>query len=441
MRLIRLIALTLLLPACAPRGGDFQVQARPAPASPVLTQALQDTCAACHTGQAGAPDFRTALPTLAAQAAQAIRAGRMPQWSPAPGDVPLTGAPDQAALHALARTLEQASPDDLTRAARALTPPPPVRGPALPGLADLTPDARRGAETQTDPHLCRADPAPTGWISGVRVQPGADTHHVIFLRVPPGTRTPSGTWVCGVHPTLPTSALGSWIPGQDRLTPEFGSGTGVQLQPGEQVIVQVHLHRRGHGPAHQADPHDAHQAAPADAAGHYELLRSRAPLRALREESAAAPVNVPCLSPCQSTPDRTLPTSPDLIALDAARLNALMLGRCGPGRVTPTQAEMTCDAALSGGIITGVSAHAHALARRVQVTLTLPGGAPQTLLDIPRWDPGQQGWYALRGGLSVPRGARLRVTCTYPRLARPIQFGYGAADEMCVGSVRLTDPL
>lgn len=427
MRLIP-AALLLLLPACAPRGGDFSTQTS---APTTLTRALQDNCAACHTGQAGAPDFRTTLPDLAAQAAQAIRAGRMPQWSPAASDVPLRGAPDHAALNDLASTLEQATPDELTRAAQNLTPPSPVRGRALPALSDLSPEERQVAAQQPDPHLCRADTTATGWISGVRVQPGPDTHHVIFLRVPPGTRTPDGTWACGVHPNLPTSALGSWIPGQDRLSPDFGSGTGVNLQPGEQVIVQVHLHRAGHrnhpsGEAHHDPPSDA---------GHYELLRSRAPLRALREESAAAPVDVPCAGPCAHTP----PTDP--MALNAARLNTIMTSQCGPGQLRPTQARTSCESVLSGGVITGVAAHAHTHAQQVQVTLILPGSTPLTLLNIPRWDPGQQGWYALQTGLSVPRGARLRISCTYPRLTRPIRFGYGANDEMCVGSVRLTDPL
>jgi tetratricopeptide (TPR) repeat protein len=84
--------------------------------------------------------------------------------------------------------------------------------------------------------------------------------------------------------------------------------------------------------------------------------------------------------------------------------------------------------------------HAHYLARDMEVTAALPGGATKTLLHISSWDFNWQDEYEYARPVALPRGTTVSMTYTYdnstanahnPRTPPVrVRFGPGGTDEM-----------
>jgi hypothetical protein len=84
--------------------------------------------------------------------------------------------------------------------------------------------------------------------------------------------------------------------------------------------------------------------------------------------------------------------------------------------------------------------HAHFLARRVEVSATLPDGSTQELLRIPTWDFNWQGDYAYREPRFLPKGTTISMTIVYDNSSdnprnpnqppRDVAYGVESGDEM-----------
>lgn len=93
----------------------------------------------------------------------------------------------------------------------------------------------------------------------------------------------------------------------------------------------------------------------------------------------------------------------------------------------------------------GMSAHAHYLARTMQMTATLPDGETKVLTGISDWDFAWQEQYLFAEMIDLPKGTRLDVRITYDNSAdnpanpthppRRVKWGEQSTDEM--GSMTL----
>jgi hypothetical protein len=82
----------------------------------------------------------------------------------------------------------------------------------------------------------------------------------------------------------------------------------------------------------------------------------------------------------------------------------------------------------------------HLLGKSVKVILTLPGGKPRTLVDIPEWDYRWQETYWFREPILAPAGSKLEVEGVFDNSAanpnnpndppKPVSMGDQTTDEM-----------
>ena len=104
------------------------------------------------------------------------------------------------------------------------------------------------------------------------------------------------------------------------------------------------------------------------------------------------------------------------------------------------------------GKIWGASGHMHNRGKAIRLDLIRNDGTEDCLLDIPEWDFNWQGSYRFKEPVQANAGDQLRITCTWdnsaenqpiingePLAPRDLQWGDGSFDEMCLGSVRMTD--
>lgn len=104
------------------------------------------------------------------------------------------------------------------------------------------------------------------------------------------------------------------------------------------------------------------------------------------------------------------------------------------------------------GLAWGISAHMHNLGKSISIELVRKDGTRECLLDIPKWDFDWQGAYMFREPLELHEGDRLNMTCTWDNSAdnqavidgvqvepRDVEWGESSFDEMCLGSVLMTD--
>ena len=95
----------------------------------------------------------------------------------------------------------------------------------------------------------------------------------------------------------------------------------------------------------------------------------------------------------------------------------------------------------------GVTGHAHMIARRLQMTATLPDGNTKTLVKISHWDFNWQENYRFLENVRLPKGTRLDVEIAYDNSdanpsnpyhpARRVKWGPMSTDEMAALTLSL----
>jgi hypothetical protein len=266
----------------------------------------------------------------------------------------------------------------------------------------------------------------TRFVTGFRAVPGNPrvVHHVIAFRARPGqvaafqqldASEPGDGYTCfggagGPGGGRDDTWLGSWAPGT--LGSDTPAGTGMRVEPGSAVILQVH----------------------------YNVL-----------EAGAEPDR----TKVQFKLDETV--AKEAVIQPWANPNWLsgrsMLIPAGNADVAHAF-EYDASQVLGGGFtLHAAGLHMHQLGVRATATIVRAGGARECVLQIDDWNFHWQGSYALRQSVEFQPGDQLRVECHFDnspenqpivngtrRVPQDVTWGEGTTDEMCLG-IFYTTPL
>ncbi len=296
------------------------------------------------------------------------------------------------------------------------------------------------------------------FITGVRFVPdnAEVVHHAILYRVRPqqiqaaqqrDADTPGQGWSCFGGPDLPSAGgnavrslgsapwLAAWAPGgRESRYPE---GTGVFLEKGSSVILQVHYNLLvGQGP-------DSTSVRLRTVPGDSDLKR-------LETMLLPAPVELPCL-PGETGPlcDRDAAVADTIERFGGESLRTIwgLQLICDGDLVEPRAgATQSCTHSVDAPMTVYASAgHMHLLGREISIVANAGTPDEEILLDIDAWDFDNQGARPLAEPFDLAAGDTLTVTCTHdaklrsqlPALEgtdpRYITWGEGTTDEMCLG--------
>lgn len=97
--------------------------------------------------------------------------------------------------------------------------------------------------------------------------------------------------------------------------------------------------------------------------------------------------------------------------------------------------------------VLGIYPHAHYLGKTIEAHATLPDGAIQSLIDIPKWDFNWQDDYRYREPLHLPAGTRIDMRFVYDNTSanalnphnppRRVRFGNRSTDEMATLAIQV----
>lgn len=296
------------------------------------------------------------------------------------------------------------------------------------------------------------------FITGVRFVPDNPevVHHAILYRVRPqqlqaaqqrdGEDDRQG-WSCFGGPNLPAVGgdavrsldsapwLAAWAPGgRESRYPE---GTGVFLEKGSSVILQVHYNLlAGDGPDSTSVK--------------LRTVPGDTNLRPLETMLFPGPVELPCL-PDEDGPlcDREAAVEDTIERFGGESLRTIwgLQLICDGDLVNPQAgATQSCTHRIDQPVtVYAAAGHMHLLGR--EISLVANAGTPDevTLLDIDEWDFDNQGARPLDEPMNLSEGDTITVTCTHdaqlrrllPALEgtepRYITWGEGTTDEMCLG--------
>lgn len=258
-------------------------------------------------------------------------------------------------------------------------------------------------------------------------------HHVIAFATEPGdvaaleamdAAEPGPGYTCFGDPGLLTARwIGSWAPG-GRAT-LFPAGTGVRLEAGSQVILQVHYNTA-------ATEAVADQSAiELSLADKVERPLVNQPVLELGWLLGTDPMTIPA-----GDPDVTHATEVDLRAMPWV----LQIAETGVG----ADEDLLLHIAWL---------HMHQLGVRAKLTIVRESDDRECVLEIPAWDFGWQEGYALREPIRVRPGDKIGLQCWWDNSAanQPIidgeqvepidvEWGDGTRDEMCLGILALSRP-
>lgn len=406
-------------------------------------------CQGCHRDGGIAPfsleSYQQAV-AWAAPMAASVKAGTMPPWGARETDECTPPAPFKDDP----RLTEQQTDLFVRWAAGDRLEGDPGTAAPLPARVDVELDAPSArltipssvtVEGTSDDFVCfTLDPQLTEpvWMTASQITAGnpAIVHHaLIFLdRAGQGKQLADerGQYECFGSPRLDeTRLLGAWAPGAvPGVLPE---NTGMRLEPGDQLVVQVHYHPTGQGPETDATTRvdlKWTQQEP-DYVGGIFLIGNFADV-----DLALA-----------GGPGYGLTTGPDFLIPAGAtahrEVNRFWLDDRGNplARTVPIRVWM-------------VGTHMHYVGKDMKITASTPDGQEQCLLHTPEWDFNWQRGYFFEGAVqelpAVRAGDSLTMRCTYdnslnnPAVRRALDaqgaseprdvvLGDETLDEMCLG--------
>jgi hypothetical protein len=317
----------------------------------------------------------------------------------------------------------------------------------------------------TDDYRCfLVDPkfASTTFLTGSQFLPqnAEIVHHAIFFRVPAtqvgearslDDASPGDGWTCfggtGIGgPRAQTQQLrnapwvAAWAPGgKESLA---SPGTGTLMEPGSQLVMQVHYNLLATGGKATSTDQSALRI---------RLAPGNSKLEPLLTNLMVAPVELPC-PPGESGKlcDRDLAVFDvmrrfgDDSGFTVAGLHLL----CNEGKPVPPGNTQHCDRKVREPMVVRAAAgHMHLLGRSIKVELNPGTPKAQVLLDVPVYNFDDQGARKLAKPVAAKPGDVMRVTCTHdatlrsklPELQslkpRYVVWGEGTSDEMCLGVV------
>ncbi|MCH9684860.1 MAG: monooxygenase [Deltaproteobacteria bacterium] len=446
----------LILPAC----GESTTEADDAPATETADSGSSETgspadaaltywrdaksildarCGGCHRPGDIAPFPLQTYEEVSAVAAvlpASIESGTMPPWPPddtcrAYDHARSLSEADRSTLLAwLDDGAPQGNPDDA---------PPPVTDSGLSLTPNLTVQMAEPYTPTMEPDDYRCFLVPwtedaTTYITGFQVTPGNRevVHHVIMFnaeadRVPELQALDEAEagpgYTCFGGAGVQTRWVGSWVPGSGaRVLPE---GTGVRIEPGSMMVIQMHYNTLSSAPAADQTSFDLQLADSVERPAAAMLLANPGWL------TGASPMLIPAGDP-DVTHTYDLPASSPLWR---AQLTALGVGLGDPFVIHETALHMHY-LGVSGGL-----------------SVVRGSGEQECMLEIPQWDFGWQGGYRLQQSVIVEPDDALRMRCTWDNseanqpvvdgeVSEPqdVVWGEGTRDEMCLGVVYVTAP-
>ena len=402
--------LALFLVACTlPTPGKSDVPGGPsyyADVKPILDA----NCVNCHVDGGVAPfplvSWEQVEP-MKAQIADAVATRRMPPWLAAPGctdyrdDLSLTEA-EIAAVTGWAETGgDEGDPDDDPRVA-------PEQDRTL-SRVDVS-MSMRSAYTPVqspDDYRCFLFDWPeteSTFITGFRPVPGNTqvVHHVVAYLSPPeqadayellDAAEEGEGYTCfggpGVGAQEDAQWLGGWAPGG--ASGDFPNGTGIAIEPGSKIVLQVHYNT------------DTVEPAP-------DLTQ----LDVMISDEVESPAMIqPWANP---------------LWLDTEVMEI-------PPNSTDTVHGFTYEMWQPFQIHTA-NLHMHTRGTSARLWIDRVDGTQDCMLDIPRWDFGWQRTYVFAEPKQIEVGDSIHVECHWDNPTdTPIYWGEGTGDEMCLGTM------
>jgi hypothetical protein len=393
-----------------------------------VASVVVERCAGCHTDGDIAPFPLTTYEEVSAVSglvASVIEAGTMPPWQPdnacrdyqgdlsmsdeeralvlawVDGGTPEGGAGDEPTVEAAERgdldlTLfmsepytPRISPDDY----RCLVLEWPETEPRYVTAYEVFPDAR------------------------------AQVHHVLAYMGSPADADQFRAWDAGEEGpgytcygdtsgpggSARSPLLGGWVPGV--RTPSYPEGTGILVEPGSVIVLQVHYNTA------TADP------VPDQTYVSFDLADSV-------EREAVSSLFTDALWTLGS--GMNIPAGAASVTHDTLIDVPFFLGISGSGF------EVGTDESLD---LHSVGLHMHQLGKRGRVSLVKADGSEECLLDIPRWDFNWQGRYRLTETVTIAPGDQIRLECEWDNSAAnavDTWWGDGTGDEMCLSGMYLS---
>jgi len=307
--------------------------------------------------------------------------------------------------------------------------------------------------TTDDYHCTLVNPrvARNSYIISSQFIPGsAEDHHAALFLVPPSSaasveRDNDGGkgWTCFGGPLPGTALLGLaadplltfWAPGAG--TDNFPKGTGVFLNAGSLVIMQVHYNLLvGDKPVKNSLV--------------LHTMSATSPLLPLHLNLMLAPPNIPCPTGvtgplCNRT--AALANLGQRFGQSAVTEVDGIEALCRENQSDPPQGDSASCTTRFGtsGYIVRVYAHMHLLGAAFSMVLNPGTPEAKTVLNVPNYNFHDQRSYNLITPIPVIRGEPVTVTCTYdPSLEQElpilrkvpphfVTWGDGSTDEMCIG--------
>ncbi|MBI1845757.1 MAG: ascorbate-dependent monooxygenase [Candidatus Rokubacteria bacterium] len=412
---MRRIVMLVLIAAAALAAEPARPAEEPVTFGDQISRVLQAHCQTCHRPEGGAPfsllTYQDAY-LWRQQIHVATQARRMPPWKPVAGhgDFAEVRRLSDTDLALIARWVKAGAPEgDPAR----LPPPrtfPPTWTLGQPGLVLEMDEAYTVAAGAGDVYRCFTLPTRYSYdlyLSAVEVIPGNKkiVHHVLTYLDTTGASLaldradPGPGYTCFGGPGFAaTGGLGGWAPGAPPLV--MPSDVGVFLPAGARVVAQVHYNNRSE---------------------RAETDRTRIGLHFIRQ-----PV------------DKRLRVVP-----------VLNRGFVIPAGAARHEVRASWTVPLAWNLHTiGIAPHMHLLGREMKVTATYPDGTVRPLIYIDDWDFNWQGAYTFARPIPLPGGTRIDVQAIYDNSAdnprqpnrppRPVGWGEGTTDEMCIAFLRVT---
>lgn len=244
-------------------------------------------------------------------------------------------------------------------------------------------------------------------------------------------------WSCygGAGLSKSGNMIATWTPGTFGV--RFPSGTGYHVEPGQQLVLQMHYNlwttRR-----------------PDLTRIQLELEAGDAELAELTTIPLTAPVEIPCpggVEGPQCERDTAISRIAELYGEGLAELPDRRLRSCRQSLDdyadnTGENARAFCDYPspfFKPLTVYGVLGHMHELGRSFRMELNPEGDESLLLLDIPRWDFHWQDHYQFAEPVTINFGDVLRMSCVWDNSLsddpRYVVWGEGTSDEMCFGTV------
>ena len=212
----------------------------------------------------------------------------------------------------------------------------------------------------------------------------------------------------GESSQIPIEQIAQWVPGSQGW--DFPQGTGIRVDPGSQVILQLHYYA-GSGLSDTTD---------------------------------------------QTSLDFSLADSVDDLAAYAPYLNGVwpVAGLDIPAGEAEIEHEIQGDPRGffgllnptleldDGFMIHAMMLHMHRLGRTGEIDLIRASGEVVPLLQVSDWDFDWQLSYFLEDPVLFEDGDELRLRCVYDNSAAnavDISWGEGSGDEMCVGNLYISE--